>query len=519
MSFANFFQRTATAASQVLARFSVESFKSVLETAPVGIVYDAAAAGSAEGRATLDLCVRFLARLYPQIAIAPLVQSQDRVCNDLVRLARSINPDLTIPKSTDGSRSVLVVGDTAVPRALQPIYIGSDGWICRLSTSKPVGSGRSNNPFGAGAAACFGAANLFRSVFGEHLESGHLDNALTLSLIDYDPSKRAPRNPKLRPTDIGQSHLVGLGAIGHGAVWALSRLKILSGRLHLIDHEIVELSNLQRYALATQRHADKTEKVRLCKDALRQTNLTVAAHRCTWAEYVAGRSNWSFDRVAVAVDSARDRIAVQSSLPCWLVNAWTQPGDLGCSRHEFLGEHACLMCMYMPEGKQKDFDTIVAESVGLLHAKPVVTSLLYTGAPVGREFIEHVAKALTISVEPLLPFQDKPLRTFYSEAICGGVVLRLKGGDVRREGTVEAAAQVPMAFQSALAGIMLASELVLHASGERASPPPVSTKINLLRPLGVYLSLDDQKHPSGTCICQDPDYIKAYRRKYQGSRR
>lgn len=513
MSLANFFQRSATAASQVLSRFNLESFKTVLEAAPVGIVYDAAAATSPEGRATLDLCVRLLARLYPQVAIAPLSRDRSNLRSSLVRLAQSINPDLTIQPSADGARAVLVVGDTVVAPARRPIYIGSDGWTCRLSTTRPVGSGRSENPFGAGAAACFGAANLFRLIFGEYLEGGVLDEDLTLSLFDYDRAGRAPRNPILRATNLGESHLVGLGAIGHGAVWALSQLQNLTGRLHLVDPELVDLSNLQRYVLATQRHADKAEKVRLCKAALRQTGLTVRAHRSTWAEYVARQDEWRFERVALALDSARDRIAVQASLPRWIVNAWTQPGDLGCSRHDFLGEHACLMCMYLPSSKRKDFDTIVAEAVGLLPVKNIVTGLLYTNQPVGRPFIEMVAKALTIAVEPLLPFQDKPLRTFYSEAICGGVVLRLKG-EANDGATAEAPAQVPMSFQSALAGIMLAGELVIHAGGMRTSPPPVSTKIDLLRPLGVYLSFDDQKHPSGTCICQDVDYIEAYRQKY-----
>ena len=71
-----------------------------------------------------------------------------------------------------------------------------------------------------------------------------------------------------------------------------------------------------------------------------------------------------------------------------------------------------------------------------------------------------------------------------------------------------------MAFQSALAGIMLVAEVVAHAGGLKPAPQPATTKIDLLRPLGKYLNIPAQKHKSGFCICQDPDYISAYKKKY-----
>ena len=71
-----------------------------------------------------------------------------------------------------------------------------------------------------------------------------------------------------------------------------------------------------------------------------------------------------------------------------------------------------------------------------------------------------------------------------------------------------------MAFQSALAGIMLAAEIVMARSGLRIQALPSTTTIDLLKPLGSYLSFPQEKHPSGKCICQDPDFIAAYKAKY-----
>ena len=85
---------------------------------------------------------------------------------------------------------------------------------------------------------------------------------------------------------------------------------------------------------------------------------------------------------------------------------------------------------------------------------------------------------------------------------------RLGGGD---EGS---RTEVPMAFQSrGVVGIMLAAELVAHAGGLKPSPP-VTTSINLLRPLGTHLSQRRKKAPSGRCICQDLDYVDRYSVKY-----
>jgi hypothetical protein len=73
--------------------------------------------------------------------------------------------------------------------------------------------------------------------------------------------------------------------------------------------------------------------------------------------------------------------------------------------------------------------------------------------------------------------------------------------------------EAPMAFQSALAGLMLAAELVIHAAYQGATRP-ARTEINLLRRLGSHLSQEDQKHPSGRCLCQDEDYLAVYGSKY-----
>jgi molybdopterin/thiamine biosynthesis adenylyltransferase len=517
MVLAKFFDKAALAASQVLQGYDFTAFAGRLQSTVVGIAFDETAVGSAEGGWTLELTTNLLARLYPRVAILPLSREAEGLSLELERRALSINPVLEIEHETEEVSVCIVIGITALPdnphdQKPLAIYVGSDGWIALLSTERPVGSGESDIPFGAGAAACFGAANVFRAVFKDQLPDGALDRSILLSLLDYDPQASAPSNPQLKEVHFGETHLIGLGAIGNGAIWALARTPHLEGILHLIDDETIELSNLQRYVLTTQAHVDdQKRKVTLAVEALKGADLSAVPHVATWAKYLGTRENWYFERVAVAVDSAEDRRSAQACLPKWLVNAWTQPGNLGISRHSFVRNQACLTCLYFPEGGQRNEDQLVAQAIGLPDQVSQVRAMLYTNAPVGRESIGIIAAALGVEVEPLLRFEGLPLRSFYTEAICGGVVMRL-GGHTNR-----GVAEVPMAFQSALAGIMLAGELVAHAAGIRQSPPPVTTTIDLLRPLGSYMSMPITKHTSGLCICQDPDYREAYRAKYDKS--
>lgn len=123
-----------------------------------------------------------------------------------------------------------------------------------------------------------------------------------------------------------------------------------------------------------------------------------------------------------------------------------------------------------------------------------------------------LAAQVGIDVAPLLEFEGQPLRHFYHRAACGGGILRL-GGTLGTTRTAE----VPMAFQSALAGVPLAAEVVLDATELRESAGVhmlMRTEIDLLRPLGTHLSSPALKHPSGQCLCQDEDYVRAHTEKY-----
>jgi hypothetical protein len=72
---------------------------------------------------------------------------------------------------------------------------------------------------------------------------------------------------------------------------------------------------------------------------------------------------------------------------------------------------------------------------------------------------------------------------------------------------------VPIAHQSALAGVLLGGRLVSRAMGRTPEATRV-TRIDVLQPLGQYLTQPMQKDVRGICICQDQVYRDAFGAKY-----
>jgi len=507
MGLAPFFERARQGAAQVLRDMDDGTFERRLSEVVVALVFDTQAATSVEGLAALDMAARLIARLYPRVQVVPL--DGDRALRDeLVALMRSINPHLDVVADGSGEQVAVVAGRTRY-EAGTTIYMGSDRWIARVSSSAPVSCGSGAVPFGAGAAACLAVANVFRTVFADRLPTGGVDDDATLSLLNFETGASAANADLPVGSDMGLVQLVGVGAIGNAFVWALSRLRGLSGVLHAIDPETIELSNLQRYVLPAMADVDAS-KVGLAGGVMTDRGVETHCFATDWSGYVAGIGHHRFATVAVALDTARDRVEVQSSLPRRIVNAWTQAGDLGISRHGFEGPEACLACLYLPDGPRRNEDEIVTGELGLPEARKLdVRAMLHFGGPVGEAFASEIATALGIDPAKLMPFAGLPLRAFRQKAICGNVILRAPDGG-------GADVEVPMAFQSAMAGVMLAAEVVAETTGIRAARPATRSVIDLMRrlPGRIGSAMLKQTRPV-RCMCQDADHVEAYRSKYR----
>ena len=497
MALADFFPRDAVAISQVLQGFQTDAFTEKLEGVRVAIAFGEEAATSRDGRELLDLSVRLAARLYPGLTFIT-VPAGDRFADELMALATRINPNIEASKT--GTANVgLSVGLDAPAVNTPTIYAGCDGWLARVGTEGPYRTSDLGNPFGAGFAACLVAANLFRFLF--------LPDGTTSLDADINFPPDAASFPSLVASTLTDPLvLVGVGAVGNSASWALARAP-LTGHIYLVDPQVVELSNLQRYVLCAR--ADEGGiKVDVAGKEFGGA-LQALPHQGTWASFLRA-NGYKWERVLVALDSAHDRRAVQGSLPRWIANAWTQVGDLGVSSHSFLGPDACLACLYLPAQKSKNQDQIIAEGLRIPQFQDPVRLLLGSGQATGKELCDAVATAWGISAKTLEPYVGRPIRELWVEGICGGGIIPLgEAGPAPRE------LQVPLAFQSALAGMLLATEAICDVLTGGARRRTLVRRMDVLRPLGDPSPQPALKAGTGSCICEDLDFVAAYRAKYE----
>lgn len=501
------------AAATVLGKADPDWFRERLKRLAVCIAFDDVAASTSEGQVALDLALDMLARFYPGIKVLELGETgqTNAVAVRMKKTAKAIHPFIDLSVSNAKVSCCLVVGGTRPALDVPTVFLGSEGWTAILRHSEPAGCCDSGNPFGAAAAACIGVAALFRKVFAEELGTSGEEGPLDLDVLHHRTTRSLadPKLPKL--IDLGRSHLVGLGAIGRATCWTLAHVENLSGELHGIDGEKIDLSNLQRYAGATQEDVRKggrlkTRSVARMFSGNRFSALRFIEHPSLWGEFLRDNPETYLDKVAVALDTVSARIAVQASLPRHVLNAWTQPDNLGVSRHFDFDTQACLACLYLPSGEAKSLSFLVAENLCL--PEPEVRALLHSGYCVDAIFLRRIAEAAKIPLDALLPFVNQPLRAFYSKAVCGTTHF---GADPNAK---RAEAAVPMAFQSVLAGVLLAVELVADSTPLRTMSMPPLTRLNLLAQTGSQFLEPAIKHASGRCLCQDHIYRRAYRKKF-----
>jgi hypothetical protein len=504
MGLAKYFTKDLLAIKQVFSQGSREKFEQLLDSHVIEIAFDDELY-KREVQSLLDLLVKLSSRLYPKIKVSYLGKEKgSSMVSDCVKMAKSINSQIEIVDSP--SSFSIILGKTPGGVDGKRIYVGSEGWNAKLSTRNPVGSGGTLNPFGAGIAACLASSNAFRFVFQQFIGRLELDDEVQLNVsnLNYGTSNDIDF-PEL---DLGVIHLVGMGAIGNGFLWALSNMKNCKGVLKVIDDQTVSLSNLQRYVCTDEGSIDKA-KTTLAKEFLSGNLMSIEPYNMKWAEYVANTDKKNFEMVAVAIDSAKDRIGIQSSLPHTIVNAYTENNVIGITRHLNFGVSACLACGYVPEKKMRDYSQEVADNLGISDLENQVRHYIAYDFIVDDILLTWISQANGIDKEHLSKFRGLRFSNFYSDAICGGVLLSLTGAN-----QANSKMEAPLAFQSAVAGILLLSEIVLlKLGGHRGDQFPNSSQLYPLQkikpetnPYNTQLSRD----ASLRCLCHDQDFKLVY---------
>jgi ThiF family len=395
-------------------------------------------------------------------------------------------------------RSDIALGIGAMPRqdARRKTFVTFNGWVAGLE--KEVGGGQPGL-FGALFAACYGASQTFLHAAIVTGAEYRLIEPFGLSLLTYDFSYT--NAPLAGAIDFGESHLVGVGAVGSAFVYALGHLKSGSGLLHLIDNDKVDEPNLERYVLMRTKDVGRS-KTDVADEALGAGGLKGVSHPISFAEF-QDRHGYKANLLLTPVDSEAGRRKLATCLPRFVLNAATGSTNATVSRHGFADGKACLHCLYLPDIEEITTERRLAVDMGLSVAE--VERSLLENAPISEDLVRRVEDHLHFETGKFQDWVGKHIQSFYQRAVCGEARVNTPSGTIVS----------PLAFISAAAGVLLAGEFV------KMHTPELSPFLldNFFRVDTLYApnpAFRQRKPQDAThrCICWDPDYTEAYESKY-----
>lgn len=490
MALARFFSRVYASAGGILS-LSRETLETHVGATCVGVRLDSQFASDGNARNTAELIVNLVSRLYGDLHL----DGPSEWVDEAAAVARAINPSICLDSKTP--THTIVVGNQRWTE--DTIYVRSDGWVARIlaaPTDEPPGAA---NPIAAGAAGAIAVAELFRRVFRDFVPELPFED-INVSLLDF--SRDAGARDALSVAAVGPVGLIGVGAVANAAVWTLSKLNRLEGVVTLVDSELIDLSNLQRYILAFDRD-ENAIKVALASAALERTGVTVVPLQLA-LEHAADRG--VPETLVVSVDNVEARRVVQALLPRLAINGWTSVSGLGASWHYFGNAGPCLACGYHPRGEVPGQFEVIADAFGL--SKERVGILWVTNAGLAPPDLDLIAKKLDVRRKSLNRWGGKRIQDLYRDVQCGSVPLDFS----KAKGRVEA---VPLAHQSALAGVLMAGELIKQTNPElraRSQRHPLIVWDEVLRPAPGFWT--QQRDKQAGCICSDEVYASRYARKW-----
>jgi hypothetical protein len=513
----SFLTRIQNAAGPLLGGIGESTLADRLSECALLLEIDESDASDPGHRASYLLAANLGARLYPRLSL----DGPEELVAQAVELARAINSGCEF--GAPRKRSLTLSWKGGAP-SMDKVTVAIDGW--NISLDGTAAAAAPAEPLAAMAAATLGIGQIFRAVFGDLLPHGRTGpEPFSLSWLTLDEPMEAPAFPKA--LDLGTFHLAGCGAIGQAVVLALRELPI-NGKVVAVDHETLDPGNLQRYLLSGSSDV-QVEKVALVERALQRHGLKVEAVPTRWGESdlsAPGRGT-----VLSAFDTKQARIELQAGLPEEIFNAWTQPEDVGVSRHQRFGSDPCLACLGWPQHQRPSRSEQIAESLGENELR--VVRYLASGLPVGqplspeqlqptrrlplpddahtwveRSLLEDLIQRYELPRQQFEPLGILPVDALYRDAVCAEMLIKHRGENLGAD------ISVPLAHQSALAGILLATWLVVDRVPELRAlrPRQCQARYDVLR--GGQQVWSRHRERTSACLCSDPDFLAAYEQRW-----
>lgn len=333
-----------------------------------------------------------------------------------------------VERPADGSL-VVAVGD--LPGGAQGAIVRPLGWSAVIAPSgllppAQIGEGQSN-PIGAALAASLGAAEIYLRCNETSLPGRVSQIPLWISARRSAVTQSAEEAARWQDeaplpgvVELGRCMVVGAGALGGNALLILAAIRDrLRGRIDIVDHDRVDVSNLNRLiaALLGHRGVFKAELARLC---FQGSAVDVVPHTISYERLRARRGAGSlaiedYDLILTGVDQMATRAFVQSDWPRYLINGGTRGYSWRVSTHSIEPENACLGCL-AGKGQQQYRDLVAPLACGAgmpgrpVQAAPPMDSYSFVSF-FGATFM--VARA----IERALGLNAMPVQSLSTEAV------------------------------------------------------------------------------------------------------
>ena len=296
-----------------------------------------------------------LARSGHRVALAApnieLLRSQPpleagKLIDHFLAIAPNILPGMSFASGCARSYDVAILFGNSVweGEAIHRVRLNATSWQARMTSVEVKEAWSANDwPIGAMGAAALGAAEAFKSAM-RRLAFAASDPTVFTQLFypttDVGIDLAPPNTAEIAV--LGNVDLVSGGAINNSALYALLRLPNLTGAGRIIDHDIIDLSNLNRCMLFLLCKLQHTKADVLACFAPKSFPILPVVSR--FEPKVFTRLGRLSDAVLVGVDDIKARWDVQRAWPNWLGIGATTHFNSMASFHT--PETPCAGCLY-----------------------------------------------------------------------------------------------------------------------------------------------------------------------------
>lgn len=360
---------------------------------------------------------------------------------------------------------------------ITPLSLAYDGWSCRLTAGfAKRTSVNTAIPFGALTGVSLIVAEAFKRTLamlevdksvGAAFQARQMDRVgFSALMADWVPWEEPlqPDSMVLPPLPLDQMLLVGGGAVGNAALWALAHGIPSTGILRLVDPKQIVPPVLNRclYFSADNLGLGKA-------DTLARKAAPFPVQPIT-REVVAEDIGWL---VLSTVDNNAARHVIQEALPACIIEGATNGTHVSISRHTAVDGHACLICLHPDRsaGLPRTIPLDVASTANHLRVdERTISSSEWRGdRGISNELLAHL-DAVAPDIAEVFAIAKAA-----GQDLCGAL------GEFRYRFGLQVAPREPaLPFVSAFAGFMAAATTVRLVAGNAGIVVPSVPERQLL---------------------------------------